>query len=114
MKKQITRVQSRMPVVVELSVMNAKARLLEVKVPMRVKQSAPIERQGRMTAVGKFTGRFQGAAALIRGLSSRARVLPIEDLRGNREKNGGTIAAALKDPETKKAIELCLLVSWHN
>jgi hypothetical protein len=40
--------------------------------------------------------------------------LPIEDLRGNREKDGGTIAAALKDPETKKAIELCLLVSWHN
>jgi hypothetical protein len=67
-----------------------------------------------MTAVGKFTDRVHWAAALTRGLSSRARVLPIEDLRRNREQDGGTIAAALKDPETKKAIELCLLVSWHN
>jgi hypothetical protein len=81
---------------------------------MRVKRSARIERQGRMTAVGKLTGRLQGAATLIKGVASRARVLPIEDLWGNREKDGGTIAAALKDPETKKAIELCLLVSWHN
>jgi hypothetical protein len=39
---------------------------------------------------------------------------PIEDLRGNREKDAGTIAAALRDPETKKAIELYLLVTWHN
>lgn len=80
---------------------------------MRVKRSAPIERQGRMTAVGKLAGRLQGAAALIRGVAS-TRVSPIEDLWGNREKDGGTIAAALKDPETKKAIELCLLVTWHN
>ena len=81
---------------------------------MRMKRSAPIERQGRMTAVGKLIGRFQGAAALIRSVASRARVLPIEDLCENREKDGGMIAAALKDPETKKAIELCLLVTWHN
>jgi hypothetical protein len=81
---------------------------------MRVKRSAPIERQGRTTAAGKLAGRFQGAAAMIRGVASRARMWPIEDLRGNREKDGGTIAAVLRDPETKKAIELCLLVTWHN
>jgi hypothetical protein len=38
----------------------------------------------------------------------------IEDLRGNGEKDEGTIAAAQRDTETKKAIELCLLVTWHN
>jgi NADPH2:quinone reductase len=38
----------------------------------------------------------------------------IEDLRGNRQKDGGTIAAALRDSDTKKAIELCLLVTWHS
>jgi hypothetical protein len=51
---------------------------------------------------------------MIRGVASRARMWPIEDLRGNREKDGGMIAAVLRDPETKKAIELCLLVTWHN
>jgi hypothetical protein len=51
---------------------------------------------------------------MIRGVASRARMWPIEDLRGNREKDGGTIAAVLRDAETKKAIELCLLVTWHN
>jgi hypothetical protein len=81
---------------------------------MRVKRSAPIERQERTTAVGTFTGRFQGVAALIRGVASRARMWLIEDLRGNGEKDGGTIAAAQRDTETKKAIELCLLVTWHN
>ena len=81
---------------------------------MRVKRSAPIERQGRTTAVGKLTVRFRGAAALIRGVASGARMWPIEDLRGNREKDGGTIAASLRDSETKKAIELCLLVTWHS
>jgi hypothetical protein len=103
-----------MPITVELSVMNPMARLFEARITHVGEMIGPIECRGRMTTVEKSAGWFHGAAALIRRLSSRARVLPVEDFLGNRQNDGGTIAAALNNPETRKAIELCLLVSWHN
>jgi hypothetical protein len=70
---------------------------------MRVKRSARIERQGPMTAVGKLTGRLQGAAALIKGVASRARVLPIEDLWGNREKGRRHDRGCAKRPRDEES-----------
>jgi hypothetical protein len=65
-----------------------------------------------MTVVRKLTGWFKKAVALISLVPSRALLLTVDNPCRIHQENETTVAR--RDFETNRAIEMCLLVTWHN